>query len=80
MVTSQLANHQAVLIWTGANQTSSGLETTMPTLSHRRITIYVNVQKKVFVINPGSLPPAGISTAAGKGYSHVIPKHSRYEN
>ena len=54
----------------------------MPTLSHRRITIilYVSVQKKVFVVNPGSLPPAGISTAAGKGYSHVIPKHSRYEN
>ena len=41
---------------------------------------YVSVQKKDFVVNPGSLTPAGISTATGKGYSHVIPKHSRYEN
>ena len=41
---------------------------------------YVSIQKKDFVVNPDSLPPAGISTATGKGYSHVIPKHSRYES
>lgn len=37
---------------------------------------YVSVQKKDYVVNPDSLPPAGVSTATRKGYSHVIPKHS----
>jgi hypothetical protein len=41
MAISQLANHRAVLKWTEANQTFSGLEITMPPLSRRRITMSV---------------------------------------
>lgn len=38
---------------------------------------YVSVQKKDYVVDPDSLPPAGVTTATSKGYSHVIPKRSR---
>ena len=49
-VTSQLANHRAVLMWTGANQTFSGLEITMIPLSHRRITMSASRRRTLWSI------------------------------